>query len=502
MAVREYIGARYVPIFVGQWDNTKTYEPLSVVQYQGNSFTSRQYVPIGIEITNEDFWIETGNYNAQIEAYRQEVLTFDGRITANEQNIASQGSSIAALVAKTNYFCPEQFGAVGDGVTDDTAAFEDMLEAMEYGDTAVLQGDKTYVLTSSLLIEKRHISFTSFGMSENIPGMVWDLGANPANYANFHCIELVVDGCNFSNILFGTRMDIKNYPSSSANGNFIFAINTQNLETDFRYDIDSVFYECCFWNAWNVFSIEGRNIWIHHCLFSTIAANCFKIHNLTVPDPDGLRGYRITDNRFHVAGWIVDTVDITTYPETFNLVFKGNFIDFSKCIYTGISDNVDISNNTIYQTALENDYLIRLHKTISDGASANIVGNFCNTLGSPTSGAQGNMKGLINVGVNVRGFLNIASNTFITFNETSPIVQILKTTKNILVNIVGNVFHNEASVTPVQLNPDANNKIYGIITGNSISANNAENFITAGNKVTVDNNYTANFAITENDDNE
>lgn len=84
MTVREYIGARYVPLFMGDWDDTQTYEPLSIVQYEGNSFTSRQYVPAGIEISNETYWAETGNFNAQVEQYREEVLTFDGRISAIE----------------------------------------------------------------------------------------------------------------------------------------------------------------------------------------------------------------------------------------------------------------------------------------------------------------------------------------------------------------------------------------------------------------------------------
>lgn len=74
MATRQYIGARYVPIFDGDWDNTKDYEPLVIVSYQGNSYTSRTFVPHGTAITNETYWALTGNYNAQVEAYRQEVL--------------------------------------------------------------------------------------------------------------------------------------------------------------------------------------------------------------------------------------------------------------------------------------------------------------------------------------------------------------------------------------------------------------------------------------------
>lgn len=99
MAVREYVGARYVPLFADplQWSNTRTYEPLTIVVNQGNSYTSRQFVPTGIDISNEDFWALTGNYNAQVEQYRQEVLAFDGRITKNANDIAKNANDIAAV---------------------------------------------------------------------------------------------------------------------------------------------------------------------------------------------------------------------------------------------------------------------------------------------------------------------------------------------------------------------------------------------------------------------
>ena len=79
MTTQQYIGARYVPIFGRkdeesiEWDNSKSYEPLTVVLHEGNSYTSRQFVPVGIDIKNEDFWALTGNYNAQIEAYRKDT---------------------------------------------------------------------------------------------------------------------------------------------------------------------------------------------------------------------------------------------------------------------------------------------------------------------------------------------------------------------------------------------------------------------------------------------
>lgn len=68
MAVREYVGARYVPLFADpiEWNDKRTYEPLTIVEHEGNSYTSRQFVPLGIAISNEDFWALTGNYNAQV----------------------------------------------------------------------------------------------------------------------------------------------------------------------------------------------------------------------------------------------------------------------------------------------------------------------------------------------------------------------------------------------------------------------------------------------------
>ena len=77
LGMRKYIGMRYVPIFgrhgetTMDWDNTKPYEQLTVVLHNGNSYTSKQFVPIGVDITNTDFWALSGNYNAQVEEYKQ-----------------------------------------------------------------------------------------------------------------------------------------------------------------------------------------------------------------------------------------------------------------------------------------------------------------------------------------------------------------------------------------------------------------------------------------------
>lgn len=96
MSVTQYIGSRYVPVFADpiEWDNTKTYEPLTIVTHDGNSYTSAQYVPKGIDIANTSYWKLTGNYNAQVEQYRKEVANYDSRITTAD-NTANDALSLA-----------------------------------------------------------------------------------------------------------------------------------------------------------------------------------------------------------------------------------------------------------------------------------------------------------------------------------------------------------------------------------------------------------------------
>lgn len=104
MSVREYIGARYVPLFADpiEWDITKTYEPLTIVYHQGNSYTSRQAVPTGIAITNETYWALTGNYNAQIEAYRTEVQEYTQDVAGFETRISGVEDEIGSGFDSTN----------------------------------------------------------------------------------------------------------------------------------------------------------------------------------------------------------------------------------------------------------------------------------------------------------------------------------------------------------------------------------------------------------------
>lgn len=74
MAVREYIGARYVPKFMGLWSNTTQYEALSIVDDGlGTSYTSKIPVPAGTPLTDTDYWAVTGSLNGAITHLQDQI---------------------------------------------------------------------------------------------------------------------------------------------------------------------------------------------------------------------------------------------------------------------------------------------------------------------------------------------------------------------------------------------------------------------------------------------
>lgn len=79
----QYIGSRYVPIFADpiEWDIHKSYESLTIVTHDGESYTSKCNVGPGVDITNTRYWAKTGAYNSQVEQYKNEVKDLSSQVT-------------------------------------------------------------------------------------------------------------------------------------------------------------------------------------------------------------------------------------------------------------------------------------------------------------------------------------------------------------------------------------------------------------------------------------
>ena len=121
MAVRQYIGARYVPKFSehngGDWDNSYTYEALEVVKYGNDYYTAKKPVPTGIAITNTAYWVLTGNYNGAISNLQDQIDTI------NNTDLPAINSSMQSLTSQVGILSNRKYIFIGDSYnTTDTPA--------------------------------------------------------------------------------------------------------------------------------------------------------------------------------------------------------------------------------------------------------------------------------------------------------------------------------------------------------------------------------------------
>ena len=103
MANNVYIGMRYVPIFDGDWDNTKSYEALTIVTYGNNSYTSKKPVPVGTLPTDTTYWALTGNLNGMIIALQNDVGTLQGDMTTAQSDILALQTFDSSIRDSLNY---------------------------------------------------------------------------------------------------------------------------------------------------------------------------------------------------------------------------------------------------------------------------------------------------------------------------------------------------------------------------------------------------------------
>lgn len=92
--MRRYIGARYVPVFDGDWDPSKNYENLTIVNYEGFTYTSKIPVPRGTLPTDTDYWVLTGSGGVS--------PAFEQRLTAVETAVVNAQAAADAAQSTAN----------------------------------------------------------------------------------------------------------------------------------------------------------------------------------------------------------------------------------------------------------------------------------------------------------------------------------------------------------------------------------------------------------------
>lgn len=121
-----YVGARYIPRIMGEYNNETAYEALDIVTSGGVGYISRQPVPAGTAVTNKTYWAMWGSGNAAIDALTQRVATNESDITALETGLQQTNQNLQTTNQNLeNLVIPWEPASTlkGDGSTDNTAAF-------------------------------------------------------------------------------------------------------------------------------------------------------------------------------------------------------------------------------------------------------------------------------------------------------------------------------------------------------------------------------------------
>lgn len=109
MAVRKYIGARYVPNFRGEYDVTSIYDALDVVDNgAGTAYIARKTVPAGTPLTNNEFWFVYGASSGAI----LDLTNRMGVVEQKTQNLDNDGTMSATDIDYLNTNVEQQLKAV------------------------------------------------------------------------------------------------------------------------------------------------------------------------------------------------------------------------------------------------------------------------------------------------------------------------------------------------------------------------------------------------------
>lgn len=237
---QQYIGARYVPLFINEHSTAEAYEPLTIYFDGTGSYISRQWVPGGVALTDTDYWLHI-EYNAQMAQLQSTVNALSGRVD-NVPNLVNDALS-KSVVSTT----PEAYGAKGDGVTDDTSAFT---QAFATGLPVVLDPKKNYFFSGTVdAKEQSRVILIGNGAKLTNYAMTLNLSDDGTTWRKAHAaMPAIISQCYFMNgtddrpiFKTGSPLDIgycnfRNVP---------WAVGyLSGLYIDYLHVHDSNFYRC------------------------------------------------------------------------------------------------------------------------------------------------------------------------------------------------------------------------------------------------------------------
>lgn len=347
MSVLQYVGARYVPVFYknpdGSWDweAGASYEPMTIVKYGENSYTSRSQVPstVGSPNLNPEYWANTGNYNGFISEIQADI----------------------ACLKNESLVHPESFGAYGDGAHDDTDAVRKaFLAAQKEHNIVILKG--TYLIAQPIEMEGTSIVVMgSGGRVESTLGGIPEHSINLKFTGNGRIVMNKTCGIKLMNCTLqgsGECLIIKSFENVIWNCSFIGFSNAIHLMHPQNWL--GVIVELCEFKGLSGYAIladEGSDGMVISCTVDSHSRGFLS---------GSFTGYLIRNNH--------DDSQEGSTINAYNALITGNYFDVNNALNILSFNSTQITNNFFLCTE-GCEYCIKIESSNTSISKFNVSGN-------------------------------------------------------------------------------------------------------------------------------
>lgn len=175
--IKEYV-ENYTAInnvsYAGIWDITKQYPQWSVVSSGDCVYMSKKPVPLGIDISNEEYWIKLADLDPRIGGLISRI---------EDLNLTIENLGLASV---------KNYGAVGDGITDDSDAF---VKALEENDSVYIP-EGVYYLDKTVTLPPNK---TLYSMIKGQSRIIYNKNNNCFNLTHDNRLENIIIETNGGN---------------------------------------------------------------------------------------------------------------------------------------------------------------------------------------------------------------------------------------------------------------------------------------------------------------
>lgn len=108
--------------FSGQWDITKQYPAWTIVSDNNIGYVSIQPVPVGVTLTDTNYWVEVIDYTAQIAGLQTRVVALENTVGDNSSGLVKDMNDAETDIDALEHVVYKKYAIIGDSYCDPTVS--------------------------------------------------------------------------------------------------------------------------------------------------------------------------------------------------------------------------------------------------------------------------------------------------------------------------------------------------------------------------------------------